>query len=89
MYNKEIDTIVGVSQDKVIKHSLVDGASTKLDLKNVKLVEINNNGVVAVLSGTKIMFSNYKTIELNCEAEQIICHPSLDFLLCWQQRNGL
>lgn len=81
VYNKEIDTIVGVSQDKVIKHSLVDGASTKLNLKNVKLIEINNNGVVAVLSGTKIMFSNYKTIELNCEAEQIICHPSLDFFV--------
>ena len=62
MYNKEIDTIVGVSQDKVIKHSLVDGASTKLDLKNVKLVEINNNGVVAVLSGTKIMFSITKQL---------------------------
>lgn len=81
VYNKDIDTIVAVSQDKVIKYSFDDGASTKLDLKNVKLVEINNNGVVAVLSGTKIMFSNFKTIELNCEAQQIICHPSLDFFV--------
>ncbi|CAX43235.1 pre-mRNA-processing factor, putative [Candida dubliniensis CD36] len=81
VYNKDIDTIVAVSQDKVIKYSFDDGASTKLDLKNVKLVEINNNGVVAVSSGTKIMFSNFKTIELNCEAQQIICHPSLDFFV--------
>lgn len=81
VYNKDIDTIVAVSQDKVIKYCFDDGASTKLDLKNVKLVEINNNGVVAVLSGTKIMFSNFKTIELNCEAQQIICHPSLDFFV--------
>ncbi|EMG49124.1 prp19 Pre-mRNA-processing factor 19 [Candida maltosa Xu316] len=87
-YNKDINSIVGVCADKIIKYSFIDGTISYLDTSGVaSLVSVSSNGTIAGAIKNSIVFSNDEIIELPNKPTQIIPHPSLDFFIIFTAKN--
>ncbi|RCK58040.1 Pre-mRNA-processing factor 19 [Candida viswanathii] len=89
-YNREINTIVGVGRDGVIKQSITDGVISNFETPDAKLVAVSSNGIIAAVSKDSITFSNSPaSIDISGKPVRIIPHPSLDVFVVLTSENWM